>query len=418
MNNKNRKIAIGGGIILLVLAAWFVFGRNKTDAEKELTATVSKGEFIVSVTGTGELRAKNQTDISAPRRLMDLGIYQVKIQSIVDEGTRVKTGELVASLDQTDVSTKISEETLNVQKKESEYKQAELDTTLTLREARSEILGIKFSLQEKKLIKEQSKYEAPAVIRQAELDYERTEKSFEEKSANYKTKVEQAKAKMQIIGSDLQKARNKLNDLVSLTSQLNIMAPKAGMIIYAKEWNGKKRVAGTSINMWDPQVAALPDLSVMETVTYINEVDIQKIKKDQKVSITLDADPNKKLTGSVTDIANIGEQKPGSDAKVFEVVISVNEKDSTLWPAMTTACKIMSASIPNALYVPLESVRNDGAGSYVIVKSSGKSYKQEVTTGAFNEASIVITAGLKGDETVLLSTPSDLEKLEWVSIPK
>lgn len=417
MNNK-KKIAIGVGIVALLAIGWFVFGSKKTDAEKELTATVSQGEFVVSVTGTGELRAKNQTDIYAPEQLRNLGIYQIKIQSIVDEGTRVKAGDLIARLDPTDISTKISEESLNVQKKESEYKQAELDTTLTLRDARSELLGIKFSLEEKKLIKEQSKYEAPAVIRQAELDYERTEKSYTDKVYNYRTKVEQAKTKMEIIGSDLQKARNKLNDLLALTSRLTILAPEDGMVIYAKDWNGKKRVAGTSINMWDPDVAALPDLSEMETVTYINEVDIQKIAKGQKVGITLDADPNKILSGLVTEVANIGEQKPGSEAKVFEVVISVNEKDSLLRPAMTTACKIVCKSIPNAIFVPLEAVRNDGAGSYVIIKSGGRNYKQEVKTGELNETSIVITGGLKGDETVLISTPANLENLEWVALPK
>lgn len=418
MNKRNKKIAIGVGIFILILVGWFVFGNKKSETEKEITAKAEKGEFVVSVTGTGELRAKSQTDIYAPEQLRNLGIYQIKIQYIIDEGTRVKAGELIARLDPTDVSTKISEESLNVQKKESEYKQAELDTTLTLRDARSELLGIKFSLQEKKLIKEQSKYEAPAVIRQAELDYERTEKNYEEKVANYNTKVEQAKAKMQIIGSDLQKARNKLNDLLQLTGRLTIMAPEDGMVIYAKDWNGKKRVAGTSINMWDPEVAALPDLSVMEAVTYINEVDIQKIQKGQNVNISLDADPNKKLTGSVTEVANIGEQKPGSEAKVFEVVISVNERDSTLRPAMTTGCKILSKSIPNAVFVPLESVRNDGAGSYVIVKSGTHLVKQEVKTGEMNETSIIISAGLNGDETVLVSTPSDIDKIEWKAIAK
>lgn len=418
MNSKTKKIAVASGIVVLCLGVWFVFGRKNTDTEKELTAVATKGEFVVSVTGTGELKAKTQTDIYAPEQLRNLGIYQVKIQYIVDEGTRVKAGELIAKLDPTDISTKISEETLNVQKKESEYKQSELDTTLTLRDARSELIGIKFSLQEKKLVKEQSKFEAPAVIRQAELDYERTEKSYDEKLANYRTKVEQAKTKMQIIGSDLQKARNKLNDLLDLTQRLTILAPKDGMVIYAKEWNGKKRVAGTNINMWDPEVAALPDLSVMEAVTYINEVDIQKIKEGQKVAVTLDADPNKMLTGSVTDIANIGEQKPGSEAKVFEVVISINEKDSTLRPSMTTACKILSKSIPDALFVPLESVRNEGAGSYVVIKDGSRRYKQEVKTGELNETSIVITAGLQGGETVLISTPADLDKLEWKAISK
>lgn len=414
----SKKATIGIlAVFLLGIGYFFVFGKKSGD-EKELLATAEKGEFVVSVTGTGELRAKNQTDITAPEQLRGAGIYQVKIQYIVDEGSRVKAGDLVAKLDPTEVSTKISEEALNVQKKESEYKQAELDTTLTLREARSELLGIRFSLEEKKLVREQSRYEAPAVIRQADLDYERTEKSYQEKLANYKTKEAQAKTKMEIIGSDLQKARNKLNELVELTGKLTIMAPEEGMVIYAKEWNGKKRVAGSTINIWSPEVAALPDLSVMETVTYINEVDIQKISAGQKVAISLDADPSKILSGQVAEIANIGEQKPGSEAKVFEVVITVNERDSTLRPAMTTACRIVSKKLENVVFVPIEAVRNDGEKSYVIVRSGSSSKKHEVITGEINETSIVIIKGLSDGENVVLSTPSNLDKLEWVYIPQ
>ncbi len=64
------------------------------------------------------------------------------------------------------------------------------------------------------------------------------------------------------------------------------------------------------ISMWNPVVAALPDMSVMQTVTYINEVDVQKIKPKQKVDIKLDADPAKKLSGEVISVASMGEQGP------------------------------------------------------------------------------------------------------------
>jgi len=108
------------------------------------------------------------------------------------------------------------------------------------------------------------------------------------------------------------------------------------MVIYYKEWGGDKRKVGSSISAWDLTVATLPDLSAMNSKCYVNEIDISKVKAGQKVRISVDAFPEKKYTGVVTYVANIGEQLPNADAKVFEVTIKVNEYDPILRPAMTT----------------------------------------------------------------------------------
>ena len=54
-------------------------------------------------------------------------------------------------------------------------------------------------------------------------------------------------------------------------------------------------------------VATLPNLSKMISKTYINEIDISKVKIGQRVEIGVDAFPEKKFTGEVTEVANIGE---------------------------------------------------------------------------------------------------------------
>ena len=62
-----------------------------------------------------------------------------------------------------------------------------------------------------------------------------------------------------------------------------IKAPAPGMVIYVKEWNGKKKTAGSQVNAWDPTVATLPDLTQMESITYVNEIDVRKISVGQTV---------------------------------------------------------------------------------------------------------------------------------------
>ena len=88
----------------------------------------------------------------------------------------------------------------------------------------------------------------------------------------------------------------------------------------------------------------------MISTTYVNEVDIRKVAKGQHVNIGLDAFPDKKLSGEVISVANVGEQRPNSDAKVFEVKVVIAESDTTLRPAMSTANEIITATIPDAIF--------------------------------------------------------------------
>ena len=152
---KKRILFISIGIIALLIIVLVAF--RKKSPEKELYTTVKKGNFEVIVTTTGELRAKNETEINIPSELRSLGIYQIKITDLIPEGTIIKQGDYVASLDKTEIMTKLNESNLNVQKWQSELKQAQLDTTLTLRTARDEMLNQKYLVEQKKLEKEQDR---------------------------------------------------------------------------------------------------------------------------------------------------------------------------------------------------------------------------------------------------------------------
>jgi multidrug efflux pump subunit AcrA (membrane-fusion protein) len=199
-------------------------------------------------------------------------------------------------------------------------------------------------------------------------------------------------------------------------SEFTIKAPADGMVIYAREWNGKKKVVGSQINSWDPTVATLPDLREMESITYVNEIDIQKIATGQKVKLKLDADPNKPLTGTVTSVANIGEQRPNSDSKVFEVRVKVLEVDTTLRPSMTTANEILVAKHEDAISIPLECVHTEGTMTYVFKKDGGSVVKQEVKLGQVNESSAVVVAGIAQKDQMYLSSPPDAGKMKMVSL--
>lgn len=407
-----RLKGLGLSASLLILILCLNACGDKPAAEARL-ASLQEGTFEVLVTTTGELQAENSVDIMGPTGARKANIYQIKISQLIDEGSIVKPGDFVAELDKSEIVAKIKEVEINLQKFSSQFTQAKLDCTLTLAQARDELVNLKYAMEQRRLEKDESIYEAPSARRQAEIEYEKSLRAYDQAVVNYGTKVKQAEAKMREAEADLNKEQQKFDDFQQVLTEFTILAPEQGMLIYAREWDGKKRVVGSTVSPWDPTVATLPDLTQMESITHVNEVDIQKIKIGQKVRISLDADPDKKLSGVVTTVANIGEQRPNSDSKVFEVKIKINEKDSTLRPAMTTSNVIVIETLEKASYIPLEAVHSvEDSLTFVYVKDGGKVYRQEVDLGNENENYVVVLKGLKKEDQFLLNVPADADELE------
>lgn len=409
MTNK-KKLIVAVIATCSIITIFLISNIGSKEKDSALFTSVQKGEFEINVFTTGELEAKNSTRIDGPEGLRGVGIWQVKISDIIPEGTEVQKGDYIAALDKTEIANKLRDADSELQKIESQYSQTKLDTTLQLRQSRDELVNLEFAMKEKEIVLEQSAFEPPATIRQAQLDLERSKRAYEQAQTNYLIKEKQAKAKMQEVSASLAIAQNKLSMLQDLIKQFTILAPEPGMVIYQREWNGKKRAVGSTIGAWDPTVATLPDLSVMISKTYVNEVDIRKIKSKQKVLINLDAFPEKKLSGIVTEVANVGEQNPKTDAKVFEVKIIVNEKDTSLRPAMTTGNNIVVNKLKDVLFIPLETIHTQGDSiTFVYVKEGLSFSKKQVLIGETNDNFAVVKEGLKEGEKLYLSTPSGVK---------
>ena len=412
-----KKRIIITGILLATLTSAYFLLKPGNQKEEEVFVKVKKGKFRIAVTNSGEIYAKNSVNIQGPDGLRTAQIWQVKISSIVPEGTIVQEGEEVATLDRSELVDKLRSKQGDLDKATSQYTQTKLDTTLELREARDNLVNLKFAMEEKKLELQQSKFEPPATVKKAEIEVEKAERTFKQAQENYQIKKNKAVAKMQEAAATLEQASRTVEFLESLMDDFSIKAPKSGMMIYARSWDGGKRREGSTIGPWEPTVATLPDMSVMVSRTYINEVDIRKIKNGQKVEIGLDAFPEKKLTGRVIEVANVGEQKPNSDAKVFEVNIEINERDSLLLPAMTTSNIIIAEEMKSILFIPLESVHSQGDSlTYVFKRSGSGLVRQQVKIGKTNDNEAEVLKGLTENEEVLMSKPKEPEKYRLVAL--
>ena len=400
--------------ILAVAAIITIIAINRASAKKELEnlyAEVQRGQFDIIVTTTGELQAERSTDIFGPELAQSRNIRaaDIKITDLVPEGTEVKEGDYIATLDRTSFDNSLKDELERLTTYETNLEVKILDTAVTLSNLRDNIKNQNFSVEEARITLEQSKFEPPTTIRQAEIALDKASRSLDQSVRGYSLRVEQARSDMRNQRNQLAEQRQRVADLQNILSKFVIKAPSAGMVIYKRDRTGTKRKVGSSISTWDNVVATLPDMTSMISKTYVNEVDVSKVKANQKVEIIVDAFPDKKYSGSIISVANIGEQLPNADAKVFEVLVKVDGTDLILRPSMTTGNKIITNTIPDVIYIPLESVQT-GADSIPFVYKKNHT-KQIVVLGESNENNVIVEQGLAEGEMIYLNTPKEPETI-------
>ena len=299
---------------------------------------------------------------------------------------------------------------MSLESAQSKYTQEQLDTTLTLKLERTKIKDLLFDIEESKLELKQSIYEPPATIKTLEIKIQRSARDLKENKENYSIKKRQANAKMIEVGTEVSKIKKQIEALMELQKAYTIFSDDNGMVTYIKNWDGSKVKVGSTISPWQPAIASLPDLTKMESKTFSNEVDIRKIKKGLKVIVGFDAFPDIELDGVVTKVANVGENKRGSDIKLFQVLIKLNETNSNIKPGMTTSNRILTNKEEDVLSVPLEAIFSKDSISFVYVKSGFSVDKKQVELGLSNNTDIIVNKGLKAEETVYLSAPENAEE--------
>jgi HlyD family secretion protein len=410
-----RTLIITGIIVVLAIIVLIVIGKATSKKEiGNLYAESQKGQFDIVVTTTGELQAKKSTDIFGPEFTQSRNIraMDIKITDMVPEGTEVKAGDYVATLDRTSFDNSLKDELERLTTYETNLEMKILDTAVTLSNLRDNIKNLRFSVEEAAITLQQSKYEPPTTIRQAEISLDKANRSLDQSIRGYSLRVEQAKSDMRTAKTNLSEQRIRVGDLQTVLSKFIITAPSSGMIIYKRDRMGAKRKVGSSISPWDNVVATLPDMSSMMSKTYVNEIDVSKVRPGQHVEILVDAFPEKSYTGTVTTVANIGEQLPNADAKVFEVLVEVDGSDPILRPSMTTGNKIITKTINDVTFIPLECVQAGPDSIPYVYQKSGT--RQVVVLGESNENNVIVEQGLQPGVQIYLSTPEKPENFKLV----
>jgi multidrug efflux pump subunit AcrA (membrane-fusion protein) len=405
---------IVSGVTLTLLLIIF-FNLIRKTGEEEITCTVKKGAIEVKVHTSGQLEAEKSENIVLPNVLstQNVRVYEIKITDLIEEGSVVDSGQYIATLDHKVVEEILTQARLELEASMTIFEDAKLDSNLSLSNYRDLITNSKSDVEERKIVLAESVYESPSVIKRAEMDVAKVERKLEQDIRGLAMRQRQLNSQMGRRGIDLDLKEKRVNDLTKVLEALVIKAPKPGMVIYARDRFGIKIQIGSVLTPWSPIIATLPDMTRMISETYINEIDIAKIKVGQKVTLSIDAFPDKELKGEVISVANIGQPMPKSDSKVFLVNIRIFGSDPVLKPAMTTGNLIQTGVYTDKLFVPSEAVFQTDSTKFVYLKKS-KLVRQIVDTGEENEDYIVINKGVKEGDVLVLNEPEKLDDIETI----
>lgn len=409
--NTKRILYIAIPVILL-LVLYFLFRGGETDYS-QVTTNVKRGNFSALVFSSGQLESERSVTIDIPEKLKDrnLRIYELTITYLIEEGSPVDSGDFVATLDRKAVEEQIKLAQDEMDRLLTEFEDAKIDSNLNLSNQRDIIVNAGLDLDEKKIVMEESVYESPSIQKKAAMDLDKAVRRLEQEQKAYVLKRKQELNRVERRYINYRQILERHDELQKLFGSLEIIAPKAGIVTYFKQPWGEVTKTGSKVGMYNSIIATIPEMSNLISRTYINEIDISKVKVGQVVKMGIDAFPDKLLSGEVIAVANIGQAMPNSDAKVFEVKIKIFGKDKDLKPAMTTSNAIEAGNYADTLMVATDAIFENDSMKFVYVGKENP-VKQVVWLGEENENFVLIRKGLKDGDVVWLTLPQNEEGLE------
>lgn len=403
----NRKWIKLGAALLIAVAAYFIIRAFlPSSSAVHLTSVAKRGRFDVVVVETGELQAEHSRSVTAPV-MASTGRTQLAIQFLAGEGTRVDSGAMLVAFDPADQLKTIADKENDLKSAQADLEKLTAQQKSDKEDAQMAYENAQLGYQLAKLSDDNMKFESQSAQSESKLELKKAELAYKQAKDNLKGKSLVRKSDLATQNLKIAQIEAALDQAKSDAAKLTVHAPAAGLIVYQKNWStGKKFVRGDQC--WPGQpVMILPDLSHMQAVLEVNEVDISKVKADQSVEVRLDAFPDRKFTGKVMNVASIGNAKESNPSvKVFEVLVDLDQADSILRPGMTVSARIQVSTIPNVVSVPIESVFDDGGKPVVYVENGSSFEKRAVTLGEKNDNFIIVLKGVKEGDKVSLTDPN------------
>ena len=415
-------LLLGAGALYYVSSFFF-----QEEAKALTSLPVMQGEFLISLKlKGGELEAIKSEQITAPQVNGNL-----KIVKLWPEGEKVEVGNLVIQFDPTEYLKRVTEATQALEASKASLETTKANLLVEISRQEADIENQKAQLRLSELQVEKMKFEASILKEQTKLEARKTQLALDQAVKKLETQKVVNAAELKKNELDLAQKQRELEKSQKDLTSLDVHAEKPGIVVYQKIWKGsgpeKIRVGD---DIWGGAgLITLPDLSRMQVKTFVNEVDVDKLKAGQRAAIKLDALPELTFHGAITNIASLGHEKEGEkNVKVFDVTLAIDEEDNRLKPGMTAGCDIVVETIPLPqpetpgavknetaveaspadlpLYIPLDAVFEKEGKTLVYRLKDGKAEEREVKLGKKNENYVIVEEGLTADDRITLRDPT------------
>ncbi|KPK66944.1 hypothetical protein AMJ82_11600, partial [candidate division TA06 bacterium SM23_40] len=391
LSSRVAKIGLLLAVVAVVAFILLARGRIATRHGDIASFEAERGEFVIAVTESGELEAKNAINVSAPS--VRTSSRRLQIVELVPEGTEVKEGDFLIQFDTQEVQKQINDEEAELEISHADLEKERASQASLMAQLESNLQDAQASYELAQLRLEQVKYEADVEVEKARLELQRAEIALKQAGSKLEAQKVINRAELQKLSLRIRQAEEELAKAERGLEDLTVKAPKPGLVVHSKIWKGGDEQEKIKVGdqTWPGQkLIEIPDLSVMLLKTHVNEVDISKVVKGQEVEIRLDAFDEPTFHGIVTEIASLARKKEQeSDVKVFDVTVGIDHSDPKLKPGMTARAEIVVEKIPDVVYVPIEAVfeKEDTTVVYTI---SSLPRPTKVKTGKRNDNYVVL----------------------------
>jgi len=376
--NSHKKIIIPG-LILIVIAfgGWKLFGK-KTTAPQYQTAQAEKGTLINSISASGTISSGGVLNVSTNAGGTIDQLY-------VKNGDRVTKGQKIATilLDQDSLQRQTSAWSAYLQAKNQ------------LASAKANINQLQAAA-----FKANQAFINGAVSRSLDVNdptFIQENASWLQAEANYKNQAGVIAQSQSSLTSALYSYQQVSPTITApATGIIGNLAIAPGLVITANTSSSSNTVNSQVIGtITTPQ-------SHTQAVVNVSEIDITQVKPNQKVTLTLDAFPNKTFTGSVLLINTNGQVSSG--VTNYPATIDFDTTVDNIYPNMAVTAKIIVNIKNDVLIAPNAAVQSNNGQNTVRILDNGKINTVNVEIGDSNSAQTEITSGLNEGETVITGT--------------
>jgi hypothetical protein len=228
------------------------------------------------------------------------------------------------------------------------------------------------------------------------------------------SKLAQTEAKWRSAQAQFQVQSRQLTEVKEQLAKCSIAARKPGLVVYGGGgedmffYGGEERIREGATVRERQSILTIPNMSKMVVKVKIPEAYIKRVKKGQKVRITVDAFPDTVLNGEVTKVGVLPDSQNrwmNPDLKVYLTTISIEGTADWMKPGMSAKVEIIVDRLADVVYVPIQAVAPQQGKQFCYVSRAQGSEPREVEIGQFSDSFIEIKKGVKEGEVVLLRRP-------------